>query len=176
MAGLLRRPASRRPAPRRPAPRWLPGRGKSGVGLTVVAMCVLLTACGTTTAPTENGPTITITVTATATATVTLSSAAPATAVPTPDSTAHVLSSPPAPGGTPAQVTVPNGVGLNYQQAQDEWRGAGLHVAPAVDGTGAHRLPVLDSNWVVLSQDLAAGSKVAADSFITATVKKFTDG
>jgi hypothetical protein len=71
---------------------------------------------------------------------------------------------------------VPNGVGLDYQSAQDLWRAAGLHVAPAIDATGAHRLPVIDSNWVVLSQDLKAGKKVAAGSLITAKVKKYSDG
>ncbi|GIF16263.1 PASTA domain-containing protein [Actinoplanes teichomyceticus] len=75
----------------------------------------------------------------------------------------------------PAKVVVPNGVGLDYQSAQDLWRAAGLHVAPATDATGAHRLPLVDANWVVVSQDLKAGTKVAADSFITATVKKYSD-
>lgn len=74
-----------------------------------------------------------------------------------------------------SKVAVPNGIGLNYQEAQDLWRAAGLHVAPANDATGANRLPVLDSNWVVVAQDLKPGSKVTADSFITATVKKYTD-
>jgi hypothetical protein len=64
---------------------------------------------------------------------------------------------------------------MNYQAAQDLWRAAGLHVAPATDATGANRVPIIDSNWVVLSQDLKAGSMVAAGSFITATVKKYTD-
>jgi hypothetical protein len=73
-------------------------------------------------------------------------------------------------------VVVPNGVGLNYQQAQDAWRGAGLHVLPATDAKGTHRLPVIDANWVVLSQDPAAGVQVNVGSFITATVKKYTDG
>ncbi|MCO8276269.1 PASTA domain-containing protein [Actinoplanes sp. TRM 88003] len=75
----------------------------------------------------------------------------------------------------PAKVKVPNGVGLDYQSAQDLWRAAGLHVAPAIDATGANRLPVIDANWVVLSQNLKAGTKVNADSFITAKVKKYTD-
>ena len=70
------------------------------------------------------------------------------------------------------QIRVPNGVGLDYQSAQDRWRAAGLHVAPAVDATGAHRLPLIDSNWLVLAQSLKAGSKVKAGSFITATVEK----
>ncbi len=75
-----------------------------------------------------------------------------------------------------AKIVVPDGVGLNYQEAQDQWRAAGLVVGVAVDATGANRLPVLDSNWVVLSQDLKAGTRVDADSVITATVKKYTDG
>ncbi|HEX6056290.1 MAG TPA: PASTA domain-containing protein [Intrasporangium sp.] len=112
-----------------------------------------------------------MTVTATATVTETVSavptktSEAPAAAASTPSI------APPA----ASRVAVPNGIGLNYQEAQDLWRAAGLHVAPAKDATGANRLPVLDSNWVVVAQDLKPGSKVTADSFITATVKKYTD-
>jgi PASTA domain len=75
-----------------------------------------------------------------------------------------------------ATVKVPNGVGMDYQSAQDVWRAAGLVVAPAKDATGAHRLPVIDSNWVVLGQDVKAGSKVPEGTLITATVKKYTDG
>ena len=74
-----------------------------------------------------------------------------------------------------ATIAVPKGVGLNYQAAQDLWRAAGLHVMPAHDATGANRLPIIDSNWVVVAQDLKAGARVPADSFITATVKKYTD-
>ena len=86
----------------------------------------------------------------------------------------------PAPAATtpvaaPGQIVVPDGVGMNYQSAQDAWRAAGLHVAPATDGSGAHRLPIVDSNWLVLAQDPKAGSMVPEDSFITATVKKYTD-
>lgn len=76
---------------------------------------------------------------------------------------------------TKTTIVVPNGVGMDYQSAQDLWRAAGLHVAPAIDGTGAHRLPVIDSNWVVLSQDPKAGAVVERGTFITATVKKYTD-
>ncbi|GIE90126.1 PASTA domain-containing protein [Actinoplanes regularis] len=80
----------------------------------------------------------------------------------------------PAPAAA-STVKVPNGVGLDYQSAQDLWRAAGLIVAPATDATGAHRLPVIDSNWVVLSQDPKAGTKVPKESIITATVKKYSD-
>ena len=74
-----------------------------------------------------------------------------------------------------SKVVVPNGVGLDYQSAQDRWRAVGLVVLPAIDATGANRLPVIDSNWVVLAQDLKPGKKVEAGASITATVKKFSD-
>jgi len=70
---------------------------------------------------------------------------------------------------------VPNGVGLDYQSAQDRWRAAGLIVAPAKDATGENRIPVIDANWVVVSQDPRAGTTVDAGSVITATVKKDSD-
>ncbi|WP_222594171.1 PASTA domain-containing protein [Terrabacter aerolatus] len=115
----------------------------------------------TRTAPAPPAETVTQTVRATVTV-----SASPAAA----DSGAK-------PAAKPAsKITVPDGVGMNYQEAQDLWRAAGLVVAPADDATRAHRLPVLDSNWVVLGQDLTAGSKVASGSMITATVMKYTDG
>ncbi|GLY03752.1 hypothetical protein Acsp01_41310 [Actinoplanes sp. NBRC 101535] len=113
-------------------------------------------ACGSPDDPAEPAPVVTTTV-------VTTSAA--------PEST---TTSAPAPKA--AKIKVPDGVGLDYQSAQDLWRAAGLHVAPAKDATGANRLPVIDANWVVLSQDPKAGTTVEADSFITATVKKNTDG
>src|SRR6185312_10027278 len=76
----------------------------------------------------------------------------------------------------PAKIVVPDGVGMDYQSAQDLWRSAGLIVAPATDATGANRIPFLDSNWIVLDQDLTAGTTVARNTAITATIKKFTDG
>src|SRR3954471_12712415 len=133
---------------------------------------------GSSASPTAASPTVVVTqsaatpaaqtVTQTVQSTVTV--AAPATAA------APAKASPAAPAKAPAKVRVPDGVGMNYQEAQDAWRAAGLHVAPANDATGANRIPVLDSNWVVLAQDLESGSKVPVDSFITATIKKYTDG
>lgn len=74
-----------------------------------------------------------------------------------------------------AKVEVPDGVGLNYQLAQDLWRAAGLFVMPANDALGLNRMAWLDENWVVVSQSPAAGKKVADGSDITATIKKFSD-
>jgi hypothetical protein len=139
-------------------------RGPTRAGSYAVLMTVLagLVACGAQTtpeaAPPANPPQATTTV-------------APA---PSPTPTA-AESEDQAGTVTPTTVKVPNGVGLDYQSAQDKWRAVGLHVAPAIDALGENRLPVIDANWVVISQDPPAGKKVPADSFITATVKKSSD-
>lgn len=72
-------------------------------------------------------------------------------------------------------IEVPDAVGKDYQTAQDLWRTAGLTVMPAEDALGLDRIPLIDSNWVVVSQEPQAGSVVGRNSTITATVKKFTD-
>jgi hypothetical protein len=127
-------------------------------------------ACGGSAAPA-------VTITATQTVATPAESTPPASTPATESTSAPAEASTPAapPTVAAAKIKVPNGVGKDYQTAQDLWRAAGLHVAPATDATGAHRLPIIDSNWVVLSQDLKAGSSVPSDSFITATVKKYTD-
>lgn len=117
---------------------------------------VLLGACGGT-------PSTTVTVTQ--------------TAVVTPDTAPGGESSPSEVVPVPEAdvVVVPDMVGQNYQDAQDMWRASGLVVMPADDATGANRLPVLDSNWYVVSQSPAGGTEVPNGSNIRATVKKYTD-
>lgn len=132
--------------------------GRSGtitlVAVTAALSLTALAGCASTATPT--GP-----------ATVTVTSA-PSTAPPAP---VEPVPAEPAAGN----AKVPNGVGMNYQSAQDAWRAAGLIVMPGTDATGANRLMVLDSNWVVIAQDPPAGTKVEDGSEITATVKKYTD-
>jgi hypothetical protein len=127
---------------------------------------VLVTGCG------SGGQQTVVTVTATATETT----QAPAPASSSPEPVASAPSEAATPQSTPSTIKVPDGVGMNYQDAQDMWRAAGLIVLPATDATGANRIPVLDSNWFVVAQDLKPGSKVPVDTGITATVKKYTDG
>lgn len=164
-------PASAGPQPSKKTMQRLIGYSATALALTLGAA-----GCGADpgTSPAATVPPVTITqnvtpppVAQTVTQTVreTVTSTAPEPAV------TSAAAAPKAAG----KITVPDGVGMNYQEAQDSWRASGLHVAPAKDATGANRLPVLDSNWIVLSQDLEPGSKVAIDSFITATIKKKTD-
>ncbi len=70
---------------------------------------------------------------------------------------------------------VPDGVGMNYQDAQDLWRSQGLVVLPAEDATGANRMPMIDSGWVVLGQDPKPGTPAKDGDSITAVVKKYSD-
>lgn len=130
--------------------------------LAVTAAALLATAAFTGCSSTATPP-ATVTVTATPTPTPVA-----------PEPVAPAEPEPAAPAAA-AKVTVPNGVGMNYQAAQDKWRAAGLYVMPATDATGANRVMILDANWVVLGQSPKAGTKVAAGSDVTATVKKYTD-
>lgn len=156
--------------------------------LLAVALTLLIAGCGS--APASVPATVVVTVTTTQTTTTTLpppttnqatveDSSTTTTTVAT-KSTAPAASSPseaaaPVTSSHPATIKVPNGVGMNYQAAQDLWRGKGLVVMPATDGLGAHRVPVIDSNWLVLAQDLEPGSVVKWGTAITATVIKYTD-
>jgi hypothetical protein len=170
-----------------PAPRGKRGRV---VLLSVLGGAVLLTGIGigasnsTTTTTTVASPEVTKTVEVPAAAPapaapapaapVAPAPAAPAPAAPAPAPPAPAAPAAPAPAA-PSSVLVPNAIGKDYQTAQDLWRAAGLHVTPAIDALGAHRVAVLDANWVVLSQSPAPGSSVPMDTAITATIKKFTD-
>jgi hypothetical protein len=132
----------------------------------VSATALIAAACGSSDTSPTSAPVATTT-------------AAPATSAPA-ESPAAVATKPstsesPVQAPKAAKIEVPRGVGLDYQSAQDLWRAAGLHVAPAKDATGANRIPVIDSNWVVVSQDPKAGSMADAGTFITATVKKDSD-
>ena len=119
--------------------------------LAAVAVSVLAVGCSTTPAEPQAAPTTTVFVTQTPEAPIE-TAVPPQEVIPTQE-----------PQPAAAKVTVPNGVGKDYQTAQDLWRAAGL-------------LPIIDSNWVVLSQIPKAGTKVESGSTITATVKKYTDG
>lgn len=132
----------------------------------------------------QPAPTETVTATATVTAVETVTTEATVTVAPTPEAppaTTSAAVAPAAPASTPTTVAtptiveVPNAVGMNYQDAQDLWRSAGLVVGVATDATGANRLAFVDSNWVVVSQDLTPGETVDGGTIITATIKKYTD-
>lgn len=151
----------------RSSPYCSSGIGRPCMATLVVLLAAVVSACGTPTA----SPAAPATVTETATVTVTASATPTALA-----SIDHSSDSASADASrSDSTVVVPDGVGVDYQTAQDRWRGAGLVVMPANDATGANRIPIIDRNWVVLAQDPKPGTKVEVGAEITATVKKYTD-
>lgn len=70
------------------------------------------------------------------------------------------------------RITVPDVVGMNHQYAQDELQAAGFYMLDERDATGQDRLMLWDRNWVVVSQDPPAGSRVSEDATITLSSKK----
>ncbi|WP_375042019.1 PASTA domain-containing protein [Actinomadura sp. NTSP31] len=123
----------------------------------VVAATVALTACGPATS-TAAAPAKTVTVTPTPSDTVTPGSKAA-----------------PAPVKTrtePVRIRVPNVVGHNHQQAQNEMQAHGLYMLAEKDATGQGRLLLWDRNWVVVRQTPRAGTLVKPTATITLYSKK----
>jgi len=75
-------------------------------------------------------------------------------------------------GASGGGIVVPNVVGADHQLAQDTMQAAGLYLLDEKDCTGQDRLLLWDRNWVVVSQDPAAGSSVSEDTTITLCSKK----
>jgi hypothetical protein len=138
--------------------RWPPGGPRYGrpmralLGLLVVAAGVTSSACGAPAAPAP--PPVTVTVRAPA-------PAAPAAPSPV---------APAAPAGESASSwTMPDLVGSNLQEAQNAVQSLtdfAIAVTTSHDATGKGRQQVLDRNWKVCSQNVAAGATITTDSKI----------
>jgi len=55
---------------------------------------------------------------------------------------------------------MPDVICMNLQQAQDLIQTKGVFFSRSHDATGAGRMQVLDSNWVVVEQSPAAGAVI----------------
>lgn len=70
---------------------------------------------------------------------------------------------------------MPDVVGMNLQEAQDliqSTSGNPFFYTSSVDATGDDRMQLIDSNWYVCAQNVAAGTTVDDDTDITFTVVK----
>jgi hypothetical protein len=76
------------------------------------------------------------------------------------------------PQGT-AFGTVPNVVCANLQDAENALHLSGFLVLTTTDGTGQGRIAVLDANWVVTKQSVAAGSRPGLLTHIELTAVKY---
>ena len=68
-------------------------------------------------------------------------------------------------------ATLPDLVGKDLQAAQDEAQAAGFYALDDQDASGQNRLQVLDRNWVVCSQEPAAGTHPTDTPVILYAVK-----
>lgn len=67
---------------------------------------------------------------------------------------------------------VPNVVCRDLQTAQDALQDAGFYVLSSRDGTGKGRRQIIDRNWVVTAQSVAAGAHPRLATRVTLTVVK----
>ena len=82
--------------------------------------------------------------------------------------------------GVPDDVAVPNCVrpkdpSFTYRDCKALWRKAGFKVYPAIDAMNRCRLKLVDSNWIVTSQNIPFGVKNLPGSWLRAWVIKTTD-
>lgn len=97
-------------------------------------------------------------------------------------STASIVPSSSAAGTSEAvgasSFTMPNEVGRNLQDAQDDVQavsGNPLFFTRSTDATGAGRHQILDRDWKVCSQNVPAGTSVGAEADIVFSVVKLTE-
>jgi hypothetical protein len=85
---------------------------------------------------------------------------------------------PPAAGGAATQWTMPNLVGSVLQDAQDQMQsltGNPVFITVSHDLSGADRNQVLDANWQVCTQNVAAGAPLTADAQVDFGVVKLDE-
>jgi hypothetical protein len=69
---------------------------------------------------------------------------------------------------------MPDVVGMNLQDAQDLIQGHGVFLSLSEDATGQGRMQVIDSNWVVVGQNIEPGQPFGEGEAVLSVVK-YTD-
>jgi hypothetical protein len=111
---------------------------------------------------------------ATTVTTVTESAPPPATGTP-PAADAAPAEYPPSAQGSQGQWPMPNLVGVTLQDAQDQIQAltaGSVFYTRSHDLSGKDRSQVLDANWQVCTQNVAAGAAITPDSMIDFGVVK----
>jgi hypothetical protein len=141
--------------------------------IAVVGAGLGLAACGTTPTPAvAPAAPVTVTVEPPVDSPVAAAPAAPAPAAPVTTAPAQAPTAAPA-TATPALVRVPmpDVVGMNLQAAQDLIQEAGVFLSRSEDATGAGRLQINDSNWVVVAQTPAPGELIGEGDAVLSAKK-----
>ncbi|WP_159449219.1 Ltp family lipoprotein [Demequina sp. NBRC 110055] len=97
---------------------------------------------------------------------VAAASPTPTEAAPSPTETPDVSSPTPTASEAPTTFMMPDLVGDNLQDAQDELQDLGSYFVDQEDASGDERTQVLDSNWQVCTQDPAAGDEVPIETVV----------
>ncbi len=71
----------------------------------------------------------------------------------------------------PVLVPMPAVVCMNLQTAQNTIQAAGVFLSRSADATGAGRMQVLDSNWIVVGQQPSPGALVGEGDAVLSVVK-----
>lgn len=128
--------------------------------LALALPALVLAGCGSTDSAEPEVRTVTVTVEATTPAPT------PVDGIVVPDTTA---SEPPA--AEPVLAAMPSVVCMNLQSAQNAIQAAGIFYSRSVDASGASRMQVNDSNWIVVAQDPQAGVLVGEGDALLSAVK-----
>ncbi|WP_415976957.1 hypothetical protein [Rhodococcus sp. 077-4] len=129
---------------------------------SLIALSVVATACGSGDSAESDTRSEVTRVTAGATMSVSTSVAR----IVLPDTTA---TEPPA--AEPVLAAMPSVVCMNLQSAQNAIQAAGIFYSRSVDASGASRMQVNDSNWIVVAQDPQAGVLVGEGDALLSAVK-----
>lgn len=151
--------------------------GRRTVIALVVALGVVLTGCGGSTSGSSSSepvPSASPTVPSPSEAESSPSAASESAA--TPEASTPSESSSPSPTREKAErFRMPDLVGENLQDAQDELQALGSFLMDQVDATGEDRWQLLDRNWYVCSQKPAAGKRVSLTAIVKLYVVKLEE-
>ena len=88
--------------------------------------------------------------------------------VATVDSTANAN---PLGGNSPEDFLMPDVLCMNLQEAQDEIQDRGVLFSRSEDASGRNRMQINDSNWIVVKQSPAPGTKITEGDALLSVVK-----
>lgn len=74
-------------------------------------------------------------------------------------------------GNDPEDSLMPDVICMNLQEAQDEIQDRGVFFSRSVDASGQDRMQIMDSNWIVVDQTPAPGTKIGEGEAVLSVVK-----
>jgi beta-lactam-binding protein with PASTA domain len=74
-------------------------------------------------------------------------------------------------GNDPEDFLMPNVICMNLQEAQDEIQDHGVFYSRSTDLTGQDRNQIIDSNWIVLQQTPAPGTRISEGDAVLGVVR-----